>query len=240
MHLLRAKANNTANKNSIDFGMIAKEMINDSIIPLNTSDNAVEAMSMMDEYRVSHLPIVNEDELLGLVSEADLFEISNLEEPIGNIKLNLTNVYVKQNQFFYDIIKLVALHKLSLIPVVDQKERYLGVITLHELVQKFTSIAAVDQPGGVIIFEVNEIDYYVSQIAQIVESNDAKILSLYVNNSPDSNKLEVILKVNIMDIRPILATFERYNYSISMSIFDNPDEDDYSLRYDSLMKYLGI
>jgi acetoin utilization protein AcuB len=220
--------------------MIAKEMVSFDISPLSTSDTALEALSMMDEYRVSHLPIVNEDELLGIISDDDILQLNELESPIGNHRLSLANLFVKQDQFFYDIIKLVALHKLTLIPVLDNKDRYIGVITLKDLVQKFVSIAAVNQPGGVIIFEVNERDYYASQIAQIVESNDAKILSLYVNNLPDSTKLEVILKTNKLDIRPILATFERYNYSISMSIYDHPEEADLSMRYDSLMKYLDF
>lgn len=219
--------------------MIAKDLIEVEIAPLRTSDSAVEALSLMDEFRVSHLPIVNEDELLGLLSEEDIYEMTDLEAPIGSLKLNLNKVFVYHYQFLFDVLKLMTSMKLTLLPVVDQKERYLGSINLVKLTHRFGSLLAVDQPGGVIILEMNENDYYASQIAQIVESDDAKILSLLINALADSTKIEVILKINKMDLRPIIATFERYGYQISASIFDSK-ENELDERFDLLMKYIDI
>jgi hypothetical protein len=91
-----------------------------------------------------------------------------------------------------------------------------------------------------LVLEVNQIDYSLAQIAQIVESNNAKILSSYIMSSPDSTKLEVTLKINKTELDPIIRTFERYDYTISASFQKSDFNDDLQLRYDSLINYLKL
>jgi len=99
----------------------------------------------------------------------------------------------------------------------------------------------MDQPGGISVLEMIERDYTLSQIAQIVESNNIKVLSLYINSLPDSTKLEVTLKVNSSDLLAVIRTFERYNYEVKTWVSDNDSMDHfYSERFDMLMKYLNI
>lgn len=219
--------------------MLAKELISDDISPLMTSDTGMMALSMMEEYKVRHLPIVNSETLLGLISEDDILEMPDPEAAIGSFKLSVQTPYVTDNQFIYDVFKELSIQRLTLMPVVDSTNRYIGSINLLDIVDSISKFTAVNQPGGVIVLKVNQYDYSLSQIAQIVESNDAKILSLYVLNNSDNSELEVTIKINRMDINPIIQTFERYDYSITNTIFESePDElDD---RYESFMKYLNI
>lgn len=219
--------------------MIAKDLISDSISTLHTSDTAIYALSLMEEYRVSHLPIVNNEEFLGLVSESDLYEFADPEAALGAHALSLSKPYVLSNQHVYELIKLADEQKLSLIPVLDDRNTYLGVILLIDLVHYFAKLTAVNQPGGIITLEMNVHDYSQAEIAQIVEYNDAKILSIYYSEIPNSTKIEVSIKVNRMDLAPIIQTFDRYNYSIVASIFEDEDEE-LRDRYDSLMNFLNV
>jgi CBS domain-containing protein len=219
--------------------MIAKDLITQSVSTLHTSDSAIYALSLMEEYRVSHLPIVNNVDFLGLISEDDLYDYADPEAPIGAHKLSLSKPFVEAHQHIYEVIKMAAEQKLTLIPVLDAHNAYLGVIRLDDLVHTFAKLTAVDQPGGIISLEMNVHDYSVSEIAQIVESNDAKILSLYFSAVPDTTKIEVTLKVNRLDLAPIIQTFNRYNYTIVASIFEDENEE-LQDRYDSLMRYLNV
>lgn len=220
--------------------MTAKDLISETIMPLQTSDTGITALNWMEELKVTHLPIVNNSELLGLISESDIFEMNSFEEPLGNHTLSLNSPSVTENQHVYDIIRQVYDQKLSLIPVVNDKNHYVGSITLQCLVKYFARLAAVDNPGGIIVLEMGVHDFLLSEIARIVESSDAIILSLYVMTLPDSTKMQVTLKVNRIDIAPLIATFNRFNYTIKASFFK--DELDQALldRYDSLMRYLDI
>lgn len=220
--------------------MLAKHLITDLIMPLKTSDSGADALGRMDDYRLSHLPIVNNEEFLGLISDEDIYAVDNYDEALGGYKLSLSSAHVTQEQHIFDVIKQFAELKLSLVPVIDQKNKYLGSITIGHLINNFSKIAAIENPGGVIVLEVSQNDYMLSEIAQIIESNDAKVLSLCAISSPNTTKLDITIKINKIDIHSILQTFSRYDYNVKASFTKREDVEDLKDRYDSLMNYLNI
>ncbi|MEI6681937.1 MAG: CBS domain-containing protein [Bacteroidota bacterium] len=221
--------------------MIAKQLITDSVTPVKPSDTGAFAIVQMEDCRLSHIPVVNDLEFLGLISDRDILSLQDPENEVGSGLLPLSQVNVEENQHIYEVIKLFAAMKLTVLPVVSSKNHYMGAITLPSLVSHLADLAAIQNPGGIIVLEINNKDYSVMEIARIVESNDAKILSLYMTSFPESTKLEVTIKVNRMEIGAILQTFDRYNYVIKATW---SQEDAYSEglqdRFDALMNYLSI
>jgi CBS domain-containing protein len=221
--------------------MLAKDLISDIVPALKTSDSGVYALHWMEVCRVSHLPIVNNELFLGLIADNDIYDLNSPEEPLGNHKLSLFSPYVNEDQHVYEVIELVSRMKLTIIPVLDKNKKYLGSITLHDLLQAFAKITSVEKQGSIIVLEMNVNDYSLSEISQIIEGNDAKILSLYVASPADSTKLDVTLKINKTDIDSVIQTFIRYNYTIKASFKEEGDLDElYQNRYDLLMKYLNV
>ncbi len=221
--------------------MLAKDLISDVIPALKTSDNGQKALYWMDIFRISHLPIVNNEDFLGLISDKDIYDLNMSEEPIGNHTLSLFSPYVTDSQHVYEVMELASRMMLTVVPVLDQNNRYLGLITLTDLLHYFADMAAIKQPGGILVLEINASDYSLTQIAQIVESNDAKILSMYISSHSLSTKMEVTLKINRQDLTSIIQTLNRYNYIIRASFMNDDDMDSlYENRYDLFMKYLNI
>jgi acetoin utilization protein AcuB len=220
--------------------MIIKELLSETIVPLDPSDSGMFALGIMDEFKISHLPIVQNQVFQGLISDTDIYNFSNSDESVGNQKLSHGLVYVNENQHIYDALTLFSTLSLSLLPVVTENNLYMGVITQADLIRHLAGIFAINNPGGVIILEMNEKDFFLTEIANIVESNDAKVLSLTTSSYPESTKLEVTLKLNKIDIVPVLQTFGRYNYSVKASFSENQDPESLKERFDSLMKYLNI
>jgi acetoin utilization protein AcuB len=220
--------------------MIAKEIASYDIIPLAVTDTIAFALNSMDENRVNHIPLVNERELLGLVTEFDLVNHPDQADMVGNIKLSLPNASVSSDQHVFDVMKMMTEMKLSVLPVVDQRNTYAGLITLQNLVRFLTLNISVLNPGGIIILEVAENNYSMAEIAQIVESNDAKIIGAFFTTRADSTLIDLTLKINNIDLNPVIQTFERYNYTIKATFAEKDDLDDLKERYDSLMHYLSI
>jgi acetoin utilization protein AcuB len=221
--------------------MVAGDLISEIIPSLRTSDTGQTALNWMEIFRISHLPIVNNQDFLGLISDTDIYDMNQPEEPIGNHELTLIKPYVTISQHLYEVIGLAAHMKLSVVPVLDEKNHYKGVITTTDLVKHIAAISSMDQPGGIIVLEMIERDYSLSQIAQIVESNNVKVLSMYITSPADSTRLEVTLKVNTTDLLSLIRTFERYNYEVKTWVTSNDSIDRfYSERFDLLMKYLNI
>ncbi len=221
--------------------MIAKDLISDIVPALKTSDSGQKALYWMDIFRISHLPIVNNKDFLGLISDKDIYDLNMADEPIGNHSLSLFSPYVTLDQHIFEVIELASSSSLSVVPVLDHKNHYQGLITMNDLMHFFGDLSALKQPGGIIVLEINVNDYSLSEIAQIVESNDAKILSLYVNSRANSMKMEVNIKINRKELTSIMQTFNRYNYTIKASFMDEDDLDSlYENRYEQFMKYLSI
>ena len=220
--------------------MFAGELIADGIPPVHTSDSIQKVLDRMVEFRVRHLPIVNEEQFLGLVGENDLIEVTDYQTSIGALALSLVNPYVLEDQHIYDVIRLFYEQQLTVVPVLDVKKNYLGVISINAMNEYFARLTSVAQPGGIIVLEINNKNNSLAHMAQIVESDNAQILSSYVVAQPDSTRMEVTLKVNKQDISAIIATFLRYEYDVKATFNHTGDNDNSRDRYDSLMNYLNL
>jgi acetoin utilization protein AcuB len=220
--------------------MLAIELIADVIPPVHTSDSIQKAIDRMVEFRIRHLPIVNEEQFLGMLSENDMAGESDFQTPVGALALSLVNPYVLEDQHIYDVIRLFYESRLTVVPVLDAEKNYSGLITINSLTQYFAGLTSVEQPGGIIVLEINNKNNSLAHMSQIVESDNAQILSSYVRTFPDSTRMEVTLKVNKHDISTIVATFLRYEYDIKATFNHSDDNDNSRDRYNSLMNYLNL
>ncbi len=220
--------------------MLVADLLTDEIPPLKQTDTVKMALDWMEQFKVSHLAVVNERELLGLVSEHELIDDNNPDELLMNIKGKLLRPIIHINQHTYDLLKVMMSFNLTLMPVLDDKEQYKGCISLKGLLQNISTMASVQNVGGVIVLEVNQVDYSLTQIASIVEGNDAKILSAHISSMPDSNKVEVTLKINREDLSRILQTFYRYNYIVKASFQHSDFESGLRDKLDEFMHFLNI
>lgn len=193
----------------------------------------------MNEFHIRHLPIVNNEELLGLLSEDEILD-HDAEEPVGSYRLHLLHTFVRVNDHLYDVMRLVAEYQLTAVPVVDDQKRYIGIITAEDLIRQFAESGSFREPGGLIVLEMSRQDYSLAQLARIVESENAVILSAQINTFPDSPRIEVTLKVNKQNILNIIASFERFDYEVKATFNELEYSDGLRERYDSLISYLNV
>jgi acetoin utilization protein AcuB len=220
--------------------MLAIELVADVIPPVSTTDTIQKVVDRMAEFRIRHLPIVNDELFIGLIAEDDLIEQTDYQAPVTVLTLSLTNPYVREDQHIYDVIRIFYERELTVVPVLNDKGKYMGLISINSLTEYFAQLTSVSQPGGIIVLEINNKNNSLAHMAQIVESDNAQILSSYIRSFPDSTRMEVTLKVNKQDISAILSTFLRYEYTIKATFNHSGDVDNSRERYDSLMNYLNL
>lgn len=220
--------------------MFAEEIISNEIAPIKTDDTLQKALDRMNEFKLKHIPVVNDAQFLGLLAEDDLLEIRNNEVLVKDISVNLLNAFVFTNAHTYDVIRLFGSLKLTVVPVLDQQKNYAGLISINNIINSVAELYAVNEPGGIIVLEISNRDNSLAHIAQIVEADNAQILSSYVSSFEDSTRLEVTLKVNKTEITSLVASFERYDYQVK-EVYNNTQIDDGSQeRFDSFMNYLNV
>ncbi|GJM29332.1 MAG: hypothetical protein DHS20C17_19670 [Cyclobacteriaceae bacterium] len=221
--------------------MIARELINHMIPPLKKGDPATKATSWMEELRISQLPVIENGAYCGLISEELILEDNDNTKTVSEYKLQGKSSIVNENQHFYDVLKIVSDQGGQLVAVLDENDTFLGVISIKDTVVAFAQSAAVQSPGGIVILSLKQIDYSLSEISRLVESEGAKILSSIVNNDLlDASMIKLTLKINSTDLSSIIATLERFDYKIIAKFEDSKMESTDKERLDILFKYLDI
>lgn len=221
--------------------MIAQDLLSEVVPALRLTDTGQKALNWMEIFRISHLPVIDGKRLVGLISDKIIYDLNIMDKPVGDYSDHLLSPHIHTNQHIYEVFSVISVLKLSAVPVLDLHHEYCGVVTVLDLAQKFADLVAVTEPGGVIILELNSIDYSLSQIAQIVEGNDAKILSFYVHQQMESKVITVTLKINVIDLSAIIQTFVRYDYNIKAVYMDESIiQNLYDDRFDQLMKFMNI
>lgn len=219
--------------------MIAAELNSKILDPLKTSDTGEEALTKMNLYHVKHLPIVNDTQLLGIISESDVLN-NDLGEPIGSFHLSLADSYVHKNEHIFEVMGKLAKSNLTVISVIDDKEDYIGMITMEDLIQYYANSFSFKEPGSIVVLETTKSNYSLNEISRIVEEESAAVLSSFITSSEKSMNVYVTIKINKQDISRIVASFERYEYGIKASYSKEEFIDSLQGRYDSLMKYLSV
>lgn len=220
--------------------MVARDLISSFIPPLKTTDTGEKALNWMADFHVMHLPITENDELVGVISENDIYDLDRPELPIKAYHLELYKPFIAAHEHIYEVIKKIVSLKLSIIPVIEEGHKYLGVITHESLLNYFAQTASLQQPGGTLILETNTQDYSMSEIARLVESENASILSSLVTSRPDALKVEVTLKINRQNLGAVSNTFQRFGYEVKAAFQEDEYFQSLQDRYDSLMHYLEI
>ena len=174
-------------------------------------------------------------------------QISQEEEPSPRHFLHINSprwcehIQASQNMLLHTSQNTMqSEHKISVLPVLDNSEQYLGCTSVFRLMNLIANTASIKEVGGIVVLEMNQIDYSLAQIAQIVESENAKILSSFIMTSSDSTKIEVTLKISEIDLSRIIRSFERYDMVVKASFQRSKDDDDLQFRYDALINYLNI
>jgi CBS domain-containing protein len=220
--------------------VIAIDLISDEIPPLKDTDTGLRALNWMDEFKVGHLPVVSGTSYLGLVSDTDIMDLPDPGLQLKDQNIQFLKPCVHQNVHIYDVMKLISDLKLSLVPILDSEENYLGSTNVNYLMELIVNTASISETGAVIVLSMSKNDYSLSEISRIVEENDAKILSSYITSAQDSTEIEVTLKINQTDLRRILRSFERYEYDIKAHYQEDRFNEDIKDHYESLMNFIKM
>jgi len=221
--------------------MIAEELINHMIPPLKVTDDAHKAIVWMEEFRCRHLPVVKDGKLIGFVSEEIILESNDIEKPLADLELVGKNCFVQLDSHFYDILKIAGDHKLQIVAVLNEEQKYAGVITVQDIMISFAQTASVQMPGAILVVSMDLIDYSLAEISRYVEENNAKIISSTMVEDPlDKGKIKLTLKINRTELNRIVATLERFGYRVIGRYQDTQQDTSEKDKIDMLFRYLDI
>ena len=220
--------------------MIARELITNDVPPIRSSETVEKALNWLDEFKVSHLAVVDGTQYQGLISEDILYDAASSDMTIAELSVTLNRPFIYEDRHIYEVMKMVSEMQLSIAPILDISDNYIGLTTLPALMHLISNTTSISEPGSVIVLELNQNDYSLGHLAQIIEGDDTKILSTYITSAADSTLMEVTIKVNRKNIQGVLQALARYDYVVNASYSEIDYQEDMKDRFDSLMKYLDM
>lgn len=213
----------------------------DNIFPsLHLQDTVEKALQLMNDFKIAHLPVVSEEKFLGLIGEEGLREEANKNATLEVFQTNLIPAAVNASYHFLKAATIHNLYLTNVIPVINENQELLGTISSEALVMAMGNFCGSAEYGALIVLEMERTRFAISEINSIVESDGATILHLNISPLPSSNLLEVTLQINKKEVSTIIATFERYEYSISYYSGEELFENEINTNYHNLMNYLDI
>jgi acetoin utilization protein AcuB len=220
--------------------MLTVELINNNIPRLKLQDSVSKALQLINDYRVTHLPVVQDDKYLGIISEEDLLDVEEEKMPIELLQENFVNAAVSENEHFLTAVNCSNQFDTTIVPVINEEKELLGVITTPDLLKALGNFAGTNEIGGIIVLEMERSQFAISEISRIVESNDSHVLHLNTTVHPETGMLTVTLHINKKEIAAIVATFERYEYDVIYYFGVENFENEIHTNYRHLMNYLDI
>jgi acetoin utilization protein AcuB len=219
--------------------MLNQQLISTNITPLNGEQTVEEALALMDNAEMHQLPVVNEGVYQGILKENDLLE-ADARQTLKELIYELHPLAVKAEDHILNAVKLSAGHNLNIIPVIDNDKNYIGTIDSADLFRQHARISGAEDMGGLIVLEVDKPQYSVGEISRLVETNDAHITQLNTYTDELTGKMTVTLRINKLEVSDIVATLQRYEYSVNYFFGKEEYENEIQHNFRNLMNYLSI
>lgn len=220
--------------------MLARDLISPIIPTVNCSDSAARALGLMNEFHLSQLPIVEEEQYLCLLEESVILDWEDQEMLLKNVQFSHVKPAVRGSAHFFEALKLAGDYKLSLVPVIDEEAHYLGAIPQENLLFTLSHFNGVHESGGILVLGMDQNDFMLSEIARLAEAEDVHILGVHTCNDTATGKLRVVLKTNRQDLNGFVATLRRFRYEVEDRFDTPPSDDQLQKNYDLLMNYIGM
>ena len=218
--------------------MLTRELISNSIPYLHKADKVYQALQLMNDYHVAHLPIVEEEKYLGIISEEQLLH-SDDDKLLEQLAVSDGGTSVQANDHFLKAIQVAVQNKLSVVPVIEN-EQILGIVTYNDLLKNASDFMSLNDPGALVVLEMESKAYSFTEINKIIESNDAQITQLNTFTDPETGIMQVTVRINKLEVSDIISTFQRYEYNIKYYFGEEMYENELRTNYDNLMHFLNI
>lgn len=214
------------------------EYITNDFKAIDSQDSIAAIQDFFSELHFSHFPIVEEGVYIGSIASEDI-ETFESDKKASDYRFTLEGFFTRTNTMWLDVLEVFAKNHTNLVPVLDENNIYVGYYEIEDIMKFFHETPFLKEPGGIIVVKKGVLDYSMSQITQIIESNNGKLLGLFISEA-DVESVEVTLKITLGAMNEIIQTFRRYNYEI----ISEHQEDNYinnlKERSDYLDKYLNI
>lgn len=205
---------------------------------IDSQEPIATVQDFFDECTFSHFPVLEEGIYIGSIASEDIETFDSLKK-IFDYRYSLEGFFARENMIWLDVLEVFAKNHSNLVPVLNEKNQYLGYYEISDILNFFHETPFLQESGAILVVQKKTADYAVGEITQIIESNNGRILGLFISAS-DAENTQVTVKISSGVMNEIIQSFRRYNYEIISEHFEDNYINTLKERSDYLDKYLNI
>lgn len=213
--------------------------ISADVCALSPKSTVKEVKQLFKYLTFTHLPIVNDTQLIGTINEKDIQIQENEAETLENLSYLYESFHAEESMSWLELLSVFATNDANILPVLNKKKEYTGYFELNNILHLFYDTPFLNQNGAIIIVEKDHKGYSFSEISQIVESNDCNLLGLFISEVKD-DKIQITLKMGYCNLTSIIETFNRYGYSLLTNFHNDEFIENLKNRSEYLQKYINM
>lgn len=218
--------------------MLVSDYISKDFIPPKLNQSVAHALDLMQTFNLTHIPVFEGLNFVGSFSKETL-ENQTPELKLAELKEFVQFFYITSGSSLLESIQNFHTYETNLLVVLNSELHYVGLLLMEDVISELSTMPFIAEPGALLVVEVAQKNYSISEISKIAESNNARIIGLFVT-AYEHGKVRVAIKMIAENLASLGETFERFDYTVLHKFFVDEKEDLMKDRFDMLMKYLDI
>ncbi|EPZ37760.1 MULTISPECIES: acetoin utilization AcuB family protein [Anoxybacillus] len=204
--------------------MIVEQMMKTDVIALKPSNTIADALSIVKQKNIRHLPIVDDEyHVIGIVTDRDLRDASpsifhanehleDLQKPLSTIMK--TNVITGHPlDFVEEVAALFYEHRISCMPIVKEN-KLVGIITESDLLYTLVQLTGAHQPGSQIEIKVPNRTGMLSEVTSMFQKRNINISSVLVYPDQDEKYKVLVFRIQTMNPMAIIEDLKAQGYDV--------------------------
>ena len=216
--------------------MFIKDYISKDFPCFSLTDSIESARDTLEDFGYSHIFIKKSHHFHGAIAKEFLDEA---EGTLKNLEHQIERFAILEDNNIMDSIRLFYTFNSNIIPVISKSEKYLGYIGCEDVFQDLSRYPLFSETGAMLTIETPVKKYSMTEIANIVESNNSKFYGAFISFMSDE-VIRVTIKISNENLGSIDETFDRYGYRIVEKYYSDEKTDLFKDRFGFFQKFIEI
>ncbi len=199
--------------------MLVKEIMHANPITVLPSVKLSDAYHLMNEKNIRHLPVLDENKLLGIITDRDLrLATSKLAErpfdPSAEVEVVMSRPVqtVSAHDPIESALQFMRELKIGCLPVLDNNE-LVGIITGADILDAMLLLTGTHRPSGRLDIRLEDKTGELARLTSLLSERKINILSIlsYVENG---GKTRLVLRINTIEMRNLAEILCKSGFAV--------------------------